>query len=218
MSGYSPNNDPIFTRRSIRKFSKREVSVNQINTLLNAARNAPSAKNRQPWRFIVFGGEYKAELERCMERGLLREETESPILPKSSFGLPDAKNTLKIIREAPILIVIINSNGKSPFVPIDSDDRVTEICDTLSIGAAVQNMLLTAESLGLGTLWIANTCFAYPELTEFLKANGQLVGAVAVGYADEAPPPRPRKSIEEISEYRIRNMPIEPKWSSDNGN
>lgn len=203
MSGFLQNSDPIFTRRSIRKFSKSEVSVSLIDTLLNAAGNAPSAKNRQPWRFIVLGGEFKAEFEHCMERGLLREETITPILPRSGFGLPDAKNTLKIMREAPILIVVINSNGSSPFVPVDSDDRVTEICDTLSIGAAVQNMLLTAERLGLGTLWIANTCFAYPELTGFLKTDGQLVGAVAVGYADEAPPPRSRKSIEEITEYRI---------------
>lgn len=203
MSGFLQNSDPIFTRRSIRKFLKREVSVSLIGTLLNAAGNAPSAKNRQPWRFIVYGGEHKTELERCMERGLLREETGTSILPRSGFGLPDAKNTLKIMRDAPILIVIINSNGASPFVPIDSDDRMTEICDTLSIGAAVQNMLLTAERLGLGTLWIANTCFAYPELMEFLKTDGQLVGAVVVGYADEAPPPRSRKSIEEIVEYRI---------------
>ena len=203
MSGYSPNSDPIFTRRSIWKFSKREVSISLIDAMINAARNAPSAKNRQPWRFIVLGGEHKAEFERCMECGLLREETGDSILPRSHFGLSDAKNTLNIMREVPILIVIVNTNGISPFVPVDSDDRVTEICDTLSIGAAVQNMLLTAERLGLGTLWIANTCFAYPELTDFLKTDGKLVGAVAVGYADEAPPPRPRKSIEEIVEYRI---------------
>ncbi len=195
--------NPIFTRRSIRKFSDREVPINLINEMIKAARTAPSAKNRQPWRFIVFGGEHKAELERCMKRGLIREEMGEPILPRSRFGLPDAKNTLRIMREAPILIVIINSNGSSPFVPIDSDDRVTEICDTLSIGAAVQNMLLTAEDLGLGTLWIANTCFAYPELTEFLKTDGQPVGAVAAGYADEAPPPRLRKGMDEIVEYRI---------------
>lgn len=194
--------DPIFTRRSIRKFTKRDVSINLINEMINAARMAPSAKNRQPWQFIVLGGERKREFENCMKRGLLREET-APILPRSSFGLSDAKNTLKIMREAPLLIVIVNSNGKSPFVPIDCDDRVTEICDSLSIGAAVQNMLLTAEHLGLGTLWIANTCFAYPELTEFLGTDGQLVGAVAVGYANEAPTPRSRKSVEEIAEYRF---------------
>lgn len=193
--------DPIFTRRSIRKFTKRDVPIELINEMINAARMAPSAKNRQPWQFIVLGGKSKAEFENCMERGLLREETE-PILPRSRFGLPDAKNTLRIMREAPMLIVIENSNGKSPFVPIDCDDRVTEICDTLSIGAAVQNMLLTAERLGLGTLWIANTCFAYTELTEFLQTDGQLVGAVAVGCSAETPSPRPRKGLDEISEYR----------------
>ena len=194
--------NPIFTRRSIRKFAKREVPIDIINEMINAARMAPSAKNRQPWRFIVSGGEHKAKFERCMERGLLREETE-PILPRSCFGLPDAKNTLGIIREAPLIIVIVNSNGKSPFVTIDSDDRVTEICDSLSIGAAVQNMLITAEKFGLGTLWIANTCFAYPELVDFLKTDGQLIGAIAAGYADEAPPPRSRKNIDEIAEYRL---------------
>lgn len=203
MSGFSSDNDPIFTRRSIRRFLKREVSAELITKMLEAAIQAPSAKNRQPWRFIVFGGEHKAEFESCMERGLLREETGETILPRSGFGLPDAKNTLKIMREAPLLIAVVNTNGKSPFVPVDSDDRVTEICDTLSIGAAVQNMLLAAENLGLGTLWIANTCFAYPELTELLKTDGQLVGAVLVGYADEAPMPRPRKSIEEIVIYEV---------------
>ncbi|MDE6733690.1 MAG: nitroreductase family protein [Oscillospiraceae bacterium] len=202
MSGYTFENDPIFTRRSIRKFLKRDVPLSLIDAMINAAIQAPSAKNRQPWRFIMLAGEHKAEFERCMESGLDREENGAPLLPRSSSGLPDARNTLRIIKEAPLLIAVVNTNGKSPFVPVDSDDRVTEICDTLSIGAAVQNMLLTAEKLGLGTLWIANTCFAYPELTELLKTDGQLVGAVAVGYADEAPMPRPRKSIEEISEYR----------------
>lgn len=203
MSGYSPENDPIFTRRSIRRFSKREVPLSLIDTMLSAAIQAPSAKNRQPWRFVVFGGEPKADFERCMERGLVREENADAILPRSRSGLPDAWNTLRIIKEAPALIAVVNTNGKTPFVPVDSDDRVTEICDTLSIGAAVQNMLLAAEKLGLGTLWIANTCFAYPELTELLKTDGQLIGAVAVGYADEAPTPRPRKSVEEVREYRL---------------
>ncbi len=197
-------NDPIFTRRSIRRFSGREVPAELIGKMLEAAIQAPSAKNRQPWRFIVLGGEYKAEFERNMERGLMREENGEPLLPRSREWLPDAWNTLRIIREAPTLIAVVNANGKPPFVPIDSDDRVTELCDTLAIGAAVQNMLLTAERLGLGTLWIANTCFAYTELTELLQTEGQFVGAVAVGYAAEAPAARPRKELDEVAEYRIR--------------
>lgn len=203
MNEYLLKNNPIFSRRSIRKFQKRDVPIALITEIIRAAGMAPSAKNRQPWRFVVFGGENKAELERCMEQGISREKTGISLLPKSRFGIPDAKNTLKIMREAPILIIIINSNGTSPFVPVDSDERVTEICDLLSIGAAVQNMLLMAENLGLGTLWIANTCFAYPELTEFLKTENQLVGVVAVGFADESPAPRWRKSIDEIVEFKV---------------
>lgn len=42
-----------------------------------------------------------------------------------------------------------------------------------TIGAAVENMLLKAEKMGIGTLWIANICFAYPELMEYMKEEGR---------------------------------------------
>ena len=85
---------------------------------------------------------------------------------------------------------------------VDADSRFVEICDTLSIGASIENMLLKATEIGLGTLWIANTCFAYNELMEFIGTDIQLTGIVAVGFADEAPVKRPRKLLEEIVEYR----------------
>ena len=50
------------------------------------------------------------------------------------------------MKEAPILIIIENTNGLYPYSEIDADNRVTEICDTLSIGASVQNILLTAKT------------------------------------------------------------------------
>lgn len=106
------------------------------------------------------------------------------------------------MREAPVLIVIENTNGISPYVEIDADDRVTEICDTLSIGVSVQNILLTATELGYGTLWIANTCFAYNELVEFMDIKGQLVGAVSLGIANETPDQRPRKDFLDVVEFR----------------
>ncbi|MDE7477143.1 MAG: nitroreductase family protein [Lachnospiraceae bacterium] len=164
---------------------------------------APSAKNRQPWKYIVFGNVYKEELLKVMESGLEREEQGITELPKSRFGIPDAKNTLRIMQEAPIIIAVLNTNAMSPFLPVDNDERISEICDTLSIGASIENMLLAAEEIGLGTLWIANTCFAYKELMSYLNTEYQLVGAIAVGYADESPQQRPRKQLEEIVEYRL---------------
>ena len=59
-----------------------------------------------------------------------------------------------------------------------------------------------ATEIGLGTLWIANTCFAYKDLVGTICEEGQLIGAIAVGYADEMPNPRPRKDIEKTLVFR----------------
>lgn len=193
----------IRSRRSIRKYLDKDVPVELIDKVLEAGRRAPSAKNRQPWKYIVFGNEKKGALVQCMERGLFREENGIPLLPKSRFGIPDAKNTLRIMNEAPVIIVVMNTNGMYPFSLIDGDERITEICDSLSIGASIENMLLMAQDLGLGALWIGNTCFAYTELMEYVASAGQLVGAIALGYADEQPVQRPRKNMNEIIEYRL---------------
>ena len=195
--------EAIYDRRSIRRYKDKPVSKEIIEQIIDAGRQAPSAKNRQPWKCIVFENEAKAELLSCMERGLEREYKGEAVLPKSRFGLPDARHTLRIMRQAPVMIVILNTNGGSPFLPIDEDKRVSEICDSLSIGAFIQNMLLAAEGFGVGTLWIANTCFAYPELVEYLQTEEQLIGAVALGYSDEKPAARPRKELEEIVEWRV---------------
>jgi nitroreductase len=192
----------IETRRSIRKYKQGEVSRELIERIVDAARLAPSAKNRQPWRFIVYTGAQKEKLLDTMEQSLKKEQQTHALLPESAGGLPDAFNTLKIMRTASAIIIVMNTGGSSPFEPIDTDSRIGEICDTLSIGAAVENMLLRAESLGLGTLWIANTCFAYNDLTEFVGEKGQLACAVAVGYPDEQPAQRPRKPLADIIEYR----------------
>jgi len=196
-------NEVIYNRRSIRKYLDKQVSKELIEQIIDAGRVAPSAKNRQPWRYIVLGGESKSEFLEHMWKGILREENECAMLPDSANGLADAKNTWNIMTQAPILIVVINDNGKNPFDEINADSRFVEICDTLSIGASIENMLLKATELGLGTLWIANTCYAYNELTQYLETSQQLVGAIALGYANEAPMQRPRKKMEEVVEYRF---------------
>ena len=63
-------------------------------------------------------------------------------------------------------------------------------------------MSLAATDLGLGSLWICDTYFAYDELSEQLHTEGELFAALAIGYAAEAPFSRPRKSMEETVEWR----------------
>lgn len=191
----------IYDRRSIRKYKQDEVPVDVLNQILDAARMAPSGKNKQPWRFAVYGGDKKTKLLSAMKSGIRRERRGDSLLPKSAYGLPDAVNTLRIMQEAPVVVMVVNPYGKSPFSGITADERVTEIIDSLSIGAAIQNMLLKAEELGVGTLWIGNTCFAYPELVDYMQVEGQLIGGVALGYANEMPEARPRKNLSDLVEY-----------------
>ena len=193
----------IYNRRSIRNFLEKDIPLELLYEILNAGREAPSAKNSQPWKYIVFGNEKKKELLQAMKAGLDREDKGITDLPKSRFGISDAKNTLRIMSEAPIIIIVLNTNAISPFLKINNDERISEICDSLAIGASIENMVLTAEDMGLGTLWIANTCFAYSELVEYLDTDKQLVGAIAIGYPNEKPAKRPRKSLEEIAEFRM---------------
>lgn len=195
--------DTIYTRRSIRKFQDKHVPKEIIEQIVDAGRMAPSAKNRQPWKYIVYGGRNKKELLQYMEQGILREKQGAAFLPGFDYGIPDAENTLRVMKEAPIVIIVLNTNGSTPFTDIDTEQRIVEICDSLSIGAAIENILLKAEELGIGTLWIANTCFAYQELVTYLNTEHQLVGAIAVGYADEHPSQRPRKELADILEFRL---------------
>ncbi|GAA6375725.1 nitroreductase [Ruminococcus sp. AM27-11LB] len=192
----------IENRRSIRKYKRHEISKEIIEDIIYSATLAPSAKNRQPWKFIVYQGEEKSKLVDVMHQGIKLEKITHKLMPEWAFAIPDAENTVRVMEEAPCLIAVLNTNQKTPFDSIEDEKRIVEICDSLSIGAAIENMILTATSYGLGTLWIANTCFAYNELIDFIETDSQLTGIVAIGFANETPAKRPRKPVADIVEYR----------------
>ena len=74
-----------------------------------------------------------------------------------------------------------------------------------SVAAAIQNMLLMARSLGLGSLWINNIYYALDALEKYLAKPWELVAAVALGWSTEqerskAPPNK--LTVEEVAEFR----------------
>lgn len=192
----------IMNRRSIRRYRPDAVSRDALEEILRAAALAPSAKNRQPWRFIVAIGAAKAECLDAMERGLEREQRR-PLLPGSAAHQPDAWNTLRIMRQAPVVIFVVNPVGHRIGTTLTAQEHVYELCNAQSIGAAMENMVLTAQEHGLGSLWIANTFFAQEELRAILDPQAEPCAALAVGYPDEAPPPRPRKPLDAVVEWRV---------------
>lgn len=174
--------DVIEKRRSIRKFLNKPVEDKQLEQLINSARLCQSAKNRQPWKFMILKGEQKDWVAQNM----------LDLFERNNVDLPGAINSAKfsaqIIKEAAAIILVFGEGDKDWLMP-----------DLLSIGAAIEHICLEAVNLGLGSLWIADVLYTACEIVEYVGCTGlQLVSGVAIGYPGESPNPRPRKALDEV--------------------
>lgn len=192
----------IYDRRSIRKFTDKPIAKQDITDIIQSGIKAPSSKNRQPWKYIVVQGNAKEEMLKVFRRGIEREENGSALLPQSRQHIAAAKYTVDIMAEAPTIVFVVNSLGKSILEELTPEERVYEICNIQSVSASIQNMLLAATEKGIGSLWICDIYFAYAELCQWLGDDGQLIAAIAFGYPNEFPKERPRKRIEDVVEWR----------------
>ena len=85
------------------------------------------------------------------------------------------------MEQAPATILIVNTLGLGLSAPLTPEERIYEICNYQSIGAAIENMTLEAAKLGLGSLWICDIFFAYRELKEWMNAERELAAALSIG-------------------------------------
>ena len=190
--------EAISRRRSIRSFHSDPVPKEHIEKILQAAILSPSSKNRQPWRFVVALGESKSGMIAAMKKGISAEKTGSGLLPNYAQHISGAENTLRAMEEAPVTVFVLNNEESFLLRDSNFEDRIFDICNIQSIGASIQNMLLAAEDIGLGSLWIGDIFFAYNELLEWLGEKDQLIAAISFGYPGESPAARPRKKFDEL--------------------
>jgi nitroreductase len=76
------------------------------------------------------------------------------------------------------------------------------LTDTQSIGAAIQTLFLAAQDFKLGTLWICDIFHCDREICSWLNRKDEFVAAVAIGYPNQSPYPRPRKLTDEVTKWR----------------
>ncbi|MEE1039032.1 MAG: nitroreductase family protein [Eubacterium sp.] len=175
--------DVIADRRSIRKFKSDDLSYDQVMAVLESARLCQSGKNRQPWRFMILKGDDKNRVGHMM-----LDHMENEIQDGKAAHMLGV--SAKAILQAPVLILIFKDK---------TDDSIKNEGDTLSVGAAIEHMALTAVDLGLGSLWLRQILCVKDEICNFTGyPNLHLLSALALGYADEKPSSRPRKTMEEI--------------------
>lgn len=161
----------ITRRRSIRRYKPDAVDEEQVLRVLDAARLAPSWKNLQCWRFIVVRS----------------EERKASILT----AFDDSNPGKKAIMPAPVLIAICADPQASGLI----DEKAYYLVDA---GIAMEHLILAARAEGLGTCWLGE--FDEKALKGALEIpdNWKVVGLTPLGYPDQDPKPRPRKSLEEI--------------------
>ena len=174
----------IKNRRSIRKYKDMQVSDADLMKILEAGRLAPSGSNTQPWHFIIIKNE---EIKKAI----------SEIDHKQEWML-----------KAPIFIACVaDIRCRIEFPEIMCCD---EKCDSYELkqiirdsAIAIGYMLLEAEHIGLGTCWtgwyMQEDMKRVLGLPDYMYVNG----IITLGYADECPNSRPRKSLEEIVSYEV---------------
>jgi nitroreductase len=106
--------------------------------------------------------------------------------------------TAQVMEMAPVTVFIYNPAGLPPWRKHNVELMFREVMDIQSVGAAIQNMLLAAVDLGLGSLWIGDVFVAYKELGKWMGEKGEMIAAVSFGYADESPAARPRKPFDKV--------------------
>ena len=177
-------NDTLLTirkRRSIRMFTKNDLSDEQIAALLQAANEAPSAHNQQSWRFIVIRKQKKQGLV-----DLVAAQSERFPRPASALLRMAARS----IASAPVVIAVANTgdlidHGTDLFkVNKEMAHDFFRTMEIQSSAAAVQNMLLAATSIGLATVWLGILFLIKDDVLKFIEEPaGEFMAVIPVGYA-----------------------------------
>lgn len=195
----------VRTRRSIRKFSVAPVSREDLLRVLEAARWAPSNHNRQPWRFIVL--EDKSQIAGLAERvsGTLAAKLVN--LPAVASGYAaEFSRYATFFSQAPVLILVLHKHpaGFSQALLREVGQPELVSGEPLSAAMAVQNLLLAAHALGLGSCVLTAPLVVREVLSGEVRlpAGHDPTCFVALGWPAEEPPPPRRKNIEQIAEFR----------------
>jgi nitroreductase len=205
-------------RRSIRRWNQSEVSRWVIEEAVSLAMLAPSGGNIQNWYFIAV-----------LNKQVIQQMAE--IILTKALAITDAgndanwqqklsawaKNTV-LFRTAPALIAVYQSpyqnvadrfisqlgiEEKSPLLREVEQIRAGVNSGLQSVAAAVSYLLLALSEAGLGAVWMTSPLIAKKELEEFLPSppGTNLVSLIALGYPDESPENRPRKTLPEVIKF-----------------
>ena len=183
-------------RRSIRRYLERPVSQELIDQLLEAATRAPSAHNRQPWRFAVISNPIvKAQLADRMGERLKADRLRAADRVEEIDR--DLARSHARITSAPALIVVCVSTS-------DLTDQYERLMAIQSVAASIENLLLAAHEAGLGACWMAAPLYCPDVIRDVLQLpdDWDAQALITIGYPADEGKIRERVDFQEITIYR----------------
>jgi F420 biosynthesis protein FbiB-like protein len=183
----------------VRKYQARPVAREQLEQVLEAARWAPSPHGRQPWRFVVLTRPApKQRLADAMgdewRRQLAMDGDDA-----ATIELRRRKSHERILR-APAIVIPCLYLADLDVYPDDERNAAEATMAIQSLGCAVQNMLLTAYSLGLDAGWMCAPLFCPEVVVAALDLDPALIphALITIGYAAADPVRRERLPLEQL--------------------
>ncbi len=175
--------EAIHTRYSAGKMKPDQVARELIEKILSAAVQAPNHYKVRPWRFVVLTGAGREKLGEAMAQST---KANKPDTTEEDLQ----KDRVKPLR-APVVIAVAVDKPAMP--------KAKEIENVCATAAAVQNMLLAAQALGLAAIWRTGPSATDPAIKHFFgwEADQHLIGFVYIGYPAETPAPYERPSFED---------------------
>lgn len=181
-------------RQTIRRFRPEQVPAGLAERLIDAAAAAPSAHNRQPWRFCLVRDERRRrELADRMGSRLRADRARDADDPAAIDA--DVERSRSRIVEAPLAIVVCMTMAEMDRYPDRRRAQAERHMAVQSTAMAGQNLLLAAQALGLGACWMCAPLFCPDEVRSALALppDWEPQGMVLVGHPAEPGRNRPRK-------------------------
>lgn len=176
--------DTIMKRRSVRSYKDDQIKEDELQAILDAGIQAPSANNCQPWYFTVIQDNVFIQY--------MNEKSKEIMINSEDERISNAgKGNVNLFYNAPTLIIV---SGKE-----------NEVSAKVDSSAAIENMLLAAESLGIGGVWIGMIRFFISDNKEVKKLNipdgYRPFYAVALGYKKDDAISGPTKRNKDVVGY-----------------
>jgi nitroreductase len=197
------------SRRSVRRFMPEPLPAEAVMQLLDAARWAPSAGNRQSWRVLAVTN--RALIDRMGEAVSARTaEVRGDLHPAAARVAGSYLDAFTHFTGAPLVLVFIHRGGPDLLravrrsrieghetAPASLDPEASALA---SAAAAIQNLLLAAHVLGLGACWMTGPLLAADDLSLLLDVpqGWRLTALIPVGRPAETPEPPPRRPIDRL--------------------